>query len=31
MTRFKPLNEGKKVSVRPPVEYENLSIYYGEW
>lgn len=29
--QYKPLNDKEKIEVRPPVEYENKSVYYGEW
>jgi hypothetical protein len=29
--KYKPLNDNVKVSLRAQVEYENKSIYYGEW
>ena len=29
--RYKKLNDGVTVQVRPPVEYENKAVYYGEW
>lgn len=29
--KYSSLSDGIKVTKRPPVEYENRSIYYGEW
>ena len=31
MNRLKPLDNGVMAEIKQPVEYENLSIYYGEW
>lgn len=30
-TRYAPLNDLVNVVKKPPVEYENKSVYYGEW
>jgi len=30
-TKYESLNDGIKVSIDQPVEYENRAIYYGEW